>query len=1060
MALNIWTKPSGYNLGSEIGTNVSVASGAFIPGLKYVIHSVGTTDFTKIGSTFNSAGIIFTATNSGAGAGPDTVSPVTGLLNPSPGSGIASRIAFTERVVQTINLPVTNDAGVTYSIISGKLPPGMRILGNTITGSPYEVARVTDFTFCVRASKNGEISDRTFTITIEGEDAPEFVTPAGFLNLGDANELFVMDSTYVDYQIVATDADTSAGQRLSYFIARNEGSLPPGLVLTTDGRIVGFIQPTLSITPTDGNGEYDDSTYDNVAYDFAFLPTNGYDSYTYDNVFFDFALTANKPKKLNRTYEFVVTITDGDVLPSTTVTTTYLNNDINNPVYTTTYVSKRKFKIFVVGDDYFRADNTTWLSGNPLFNADVTYLRPPTWLTSSYLGLRRANNYITLILDTYESDNIIYNLEQINANCKATTLKIAVNDNIQGSTTLTTTLTTVVPTVGHFLTFSGLVQEAFRINRVDNVVSLGNNRYRLTLYYPLEVAIPNGIEFLIGTKSELPPGMQFDENNGEVHGLVPYQPAITKTYTFTVTATKLSGKINQTEFVCLPANQGVKISEIRINKADYPEVSAALQNISMLAVDSFLIDPVYISSIDYTNLTDVIIYLSTNIILTADSKIRIQYVESAGERANTPKIFTIDILGEVDSAISWETPSNLGSINANFISTLSLQAVSTIPNATILYTITSGSLPPGLSLDLDGEIVGKVSQYGIPAEGDLGLTTFDFDTGSTTFDGGTTSTDRVYDFTVLAKDQYGYSAISRTFSVRIETPNQLVYSNIRVKPFLKTAQRSLWKDFINNTDVFTPSSIYRPSDVNFGVQSDLSMLIFAGIETKEAATYISAMGLNHKRKRFQFGSLQTAVAAIPGTNNQVYEIIYVEMLDPLEPDGKRLSNKLVNFVKQPNTITVDKSNIIWSNVTLDMEIDAPTSIRPDPILTVDSTGYEVSNPNVTEYFPNSISNWRDRLKNWSSSGQSFSTERNYLPLWMRSIQPGTKQEINFKLAVPLCYCKVGAANDVLLNIRNYIKTTGFSFNQLDYTADRYIIDAVEGLTADKYLVFRNDRITI
>ncbi len=33
---------------------------------------------------------------------------------------------------------------------------------------------------------------------------------------------------------------------------------------------------------------------------------------------------------------------------------------------------------------------------------------------------------------------------------------------------------------------------------------------------------------------------------------------------------------------------------------------------------------------------------------------------------------------------------------------------SNIENNTILYTITSGRLPPGLSLDLDGEIIGKV----------------------------------------------------------------------------------------------------------------------------------------------------------------------------------------------------------------------------------------------------------------------------------------------------------------------------------------------------------------
>ena len=109
--------------------------------------------------------------------------------------------------------------------------------------------------------------------------------------------------------------------------------------------------------------------------------------------------------------------------------------------------------------------------------------------------------------------------------------------------------------------------------------------------------------------------------------------------------------------------------------------------------------------------------------------------------------------------------------------------------------------------------------------------------------------------------------------------------------------------------------------------------------------------------------------------------------------------------------------------------------------------------------------WRERLKNWSGKDGngntiSFANERNYLPLWMRSIQPGTRKELDFQLAVPICYCKVGTADDIILNIKNYINTTNFSFNQLDYTADRYIIDSVEGLTADKYLVFRNDRITI
>jgi hypothetical protein len=1086
MSLNVWTKPSGWNFGNPPGTNAAVSSGNFVPGLQYSIVSIGSTDFRKIGASSNAIGVVFTAENTGSLAGP-TVN-VNGSNTVTPGNGIASKVAFSERQNLTLELPVQNSTDVAYSVITGKLPDGLRLTGNQILGSAFEVARVTTFTFCIRASRDGLISDRTFNITIEGEDAPEFLTPEGFLNIGDPGELFVMDNTFVDYQITAFDNDTAAGQRLSYFIARGDGSLPPGLVLTDDGRIVGFVQPTLSIKPGDGDGTFDDSFYDAVAYDFAFRPTNGYDSYFYDSIFFDFSLAANKPKKLNRTYQFTITVTDGDT------------------------IAKRTFKIFVVGDDYFRADNTTWLNGDAMFTSDVTYLRAPMWLTPSYLGLKRANNYITLILDTYDTESVIYNLEQVNANARATTKKRFTvgpggvlnftSDNFKGSVTLTTTLTAVPPTVGHFLTFSGLIQEAFQLNRVDAVEDLGSGEYRLTLFYPLEVDVTDGIEFLIGTVSQLPPGMQFDNNTAEVHGLVPYQPAITKSYTFTVSATKISGKVNTAEYVVIPSNVGVRINQIVINKISFSRISEVLRNFTLITVDNFNIEPNQVSSIDYSNPLEVVVNLSTNIIITNTSRVTIQFASLAGEQASNPKIFTVDILGEVDSAISWVTPSNLGTINANFVSTLSVSAVSTIPASTILYNLISGRLPPGLSLDISGEIVGKVTQYG--NDDSDGLTTFTdtvfvnlinggvaesviFDsninggdafsvgtellggnaatvyqtsTGTTTFDGDTTSFDRDYEFVVEARDQFGYSAVTRTFKISIDTPNQLIYSNIRVKPFLKIEQRSQWSNFIDNTSIFTPASIYRPNDANFGIQRDLSMLVFAGIETKEAAAYVSAIGLNHKKKRFQFGGVKKAVAITPGTKTPVYEIIYIQMLDPMEPGGRRLPNKLSNLGKDPANVTVDASNTLWSRSILDLSSNAPFSDRPSKFITVDSQGYEVSNPNVTEYFPNSISNWRDRLRNWSEDTETFSLERNYLPLWMRSIQPGTRTELDFQLAIPVCYCKVGLADDILLNIKNYLETTGFKFNQLDYTADRYIIDSVEGQTQDKYLVFKNDRITI
>lgn len=953
MALNVWTRPTGWNFGQEPGTNISVNSGNFIPGYQYVIQTVGTTDFKKIGSEQNVVGTIFTATNSGASAGPTQIDLSTGLSFVGPGLGTASRLAFSERVNLSIPLPVQNSTGVTFTVISGSLPPGLLLEGTSIIGSAFEVPRLTHFQFCIRASKNGEISDRTFFISIEGEDKPEFITNEGLLSLGDDNEFFIPDSSYVDFQIEAIDNDTTTGQKLSYFIAKDDGRLPPGLVLTDDGRIVGFVQPILAIKPTDGDGTFDNSYYDAVAYDFAFIPTNGYDSYVYDSIFFDFSLQSSKPKKLNRTYEFYVTVTDGDSF------------------------NKRKFKIFVVGDDYFRADNTTLLTGDPLFTTDVTYLRPPAWLTPSYLGLYRANNYITLILDTYEKENIIYNLEPINANTKATTRKISSTDNSLNGTKVTTTLTATAPLVGHFLTFQGKVSGSSEIFQVTNVAALGNNEYRLTISGTLDASIPNGVEFLIGTLSELPLGMQFDENNSEVHGLVPYQPEVTKTYTFTVAASKIGDN---------------------------------------------------------------------------------------GELATTYKIFTVDLLGEIDSVLTWNTNNDLGSINANFISTLSVNAVSNIENNTILYTLTSGQLPPGLTLDLNGEIVGKVNQYAtVDLAGNIlmpGLTTFDFIQGSTTFDGDTTSADRVFTFTVKAQDKYGYSSITKTFSITVETPNQKIFSNIRVQPFLTTAQRTTWKEFINDAAVFTPSSIYRSNDPNFGIQTNLSMIVFAGLETKEASAYISAMGLNHKKKRFHFGNVSKAIAYIPGTKTALYEVVYVEMLDPLELNGKHLPAELKNLGKNPNGITVDSSNSIWSRNLSDLINDEPYSQRPENRITVDSQGYQISNPNLGKYFPNSVSIWRERFSTWSDGNDSFAVERNYLPLWMRSIQPGSNQEIDFKLAVTLCYCKVGSADDIILNIKNYIKTTGFSFNQLDYTVDRYIIDSVEGTTADKYLVFRNDRITI
>lgn len=803
--------------------------------------------------------------------------------------------------------------GVNYKIISGFLPPGLRLSGAKIVGTPFEVARPTTFSFCIRASSIDGVADRTFTITIEGYDLPSFQTAAGDLPIGPNHAYYLLDQSYVDFQIDAVDFDTAAGQQLHFFIANDDGELPPGLSLSGDGKITGFVEPATVIRKNEGDGSYDNGLYDASVYDFGSRPSDGYDSYVYDTVTYDYNVPTNTPRKVNRNYEFIVSLSDGDT------------------------IRQRKFRIFVVADDYFRADNTLLPASAGIFNADGTFLRNPVWRTEAYLGEYRANNYVTLMLDIYSTIDTALTLYSIEAdNFYDADLSYKIDDKV-------------------------LYKEKTYICIKDVKISIGTP----------DIDTENWIE------SKTPPGLLFDQATGELFGIVPYQPAVTKQYVFNVTAKRYSNTL---------------------------------------------------------------------------------------ETAYASRTFTIDLIGEIDSTIQWLTDSDLGNLPANYTSNLKVQATTTIVGAVLVYSIEKGSLPPGLSLSSDGEIIGKVNQFssiGVP-----GLTRFYDEEGFniiyTTFDQGTTSIDRSYKFTIKARDQYNYSAITREFTIYVTTPNDRLYSNLTVRPFMPIAQRNLFKSFITNNIVFTAGSIYRPNDPEFGIQTQLKMLAYAGIETKEAAVYISAMGLNHKKKQFKFGSFKKAVAKIPGTNTVVYEVVYVEMFDPLEPEGKRLANRLIDKSKDQHTITIDATNDFYS-LTLDSlaEDNFFNGRRPNPSIKIDQTNIQVGTPNTRAIFPSSITNWQERFKNWTDDeGNGISTERNYLPLWMRSIQPETKEELGFILAVPICFCLPGKADDILINIKSYVKTTGFSLNQLDYTVDRYIIDSVKDDNSDKYLVFKNDRNTI
>ena len=848
-----------------------------------------------------------------------------------------------ERKAIKMALPVaqttqTYDSSIiSFTVISGQLPPGLRIDEDRIVGAAFEVPRDSEFRFVIRASYGGEISDRTFFMSVTGSDLPTWNTVAGSLPVGTNNAYYILDSSYVDFQLSVIDSDTSTGQELKYFIPTGGGELPPGLILTELGRIVGFIQPLFAPPLAAGNGRFDKQLYDAYGYDYGMRPSNGYDTFIFDSLIYDFSTESLPPRKLNRNYEFTVIVTDGD-----------------------SYTA-RQFKIFVVGDDFFRADNTIVTSGNGVFTADITYARAPIWITPPNLGTYRANNYKTFKLDIYEAlviGPVVYNLESVNPDVSGEAYTTSTNENKKNKNKLRLRNVKGIPQLNHLIQLSEFVPgTTATIYTVIGVDQISSSDYVLTIQGTFEKSIPNFTYITFGTPSILPPGMKFDPGSAEVFGILPYQTAITKDYNFTVRATRFTEK---------------------------------------------------------------------------------------GETASSKRKFTASIIGEIDSTITWNTPAYLGSIGANYVSTFYLSATTTYTQSPVLYYLKEGNLPPGLVLNFDGEIVGKVNQFAY--DNTLGLITIDNDLF--TLDGGDTTLDRTYSFTVEARDVLGFSAITRTFTILVETPNDREYSNLVVKPFLKTNQRNYFKNFISDPDVFDITKIYRPNDLNFGIQKELKMLVYAGIETKSAGDFISTIGLNHSKKRFRLGKIKKAIANVPLTNDIVYEVVYVEVFDPLEIGKKKLPNYILTSGDK-RKITVDQTNEFYEGP---FDSINPYWDAPDPFLaSVDREDTFAGDPETRFKFPSSLALWRNRFKNMNALKDS-----NYLPLWMRTVQEGSVQPLGFVMAIPLCFCKPGTANDIILNIKN----SNFDFSQIDYTIDRYIIDSVAGYRQDKYLVFKNDRTTI
>jgi hypothetical protein len=183
-----------------------------------------------------------------------------------------------EGVFYTTPLVATADSTVFYSVIAGRLPPGVQIdqtgilSGNPLAtadvqGVPSDVINDTTSQFAVRAytktTVNGVtvitgLADRTFTITVTGQSTVTWTTPAGNIaTFFDGEQIAPVTLQYNDPDIYSTNIVTVIA-----------GALPTGLTVSTAGVITGYITPNPDATVTE------------TTYSFTLRVTNGLTSDT------------------------------------------------------------------------------------------------------------------------------------------------------------------------------------------------------------------------------------------------------------------------------------------------------------------------------------------------------------------------------------------------------------------------------------------------------------------------------------------------------------------------------------------------------------------------------------------------------------------------------------------------------------------------------------------------------------------------------------------------------------------------------------------------------------
>lgn len=735
---------------------------------------------------------------------------------------------------------------VYYYLIAGSLPEGLQVADNgsvtgvpravaSFQGVPAEVAFDVESKFAIRgytktaAGVVDRIADRTFTITVTGNDVPKFTTAAGSIGS-------FYDGDKVDIQIAYIDEDLGD----STVVTLAAGELPPGLSISTSGLISGYIVPA---TPLDQTPGYDETATDTEPYDFIV----------------DF---------ISRNYQFSLEVSDGK------------SSDL------------RTFTMFVYSRDEMTADNSTFTADNTFITADETNNRAPFIVNASPSDLgsvRSANKYAYQFVGRdYDTADISY---AINVNegfglppgleldpetgwfygeipDQGTTeveysfnivvyqtepVGDAVNCTSTSATTDKITCTSTAPLAGISDWYPANADPLYIPIKLSGTALGGLSTAGNTIYYVLHVY--SATEFSVCASTSATTALPLTTSSGTMSAgiLVASAP-----FPFTLTlvgdidseitwltdydlGTIVNGSTSTLNVEAV--NRGGRELSYKLESGAYNSLPQGLELLpsgdiaGRVTFNTFAID---LGATVFDGGT-------TN----WDNKFTFN-VNAYAPDTQQPlyKVVEIDVVNGGSGYSSGSPPTIV------FSTPIGASAVQAqVGNITIV----SGAITAV-----------EVSNSG---DGYTGPATITITEGF----GGSGA---VLEAVMLQSGTRDVVSVFKEFTVQVVRDYNAPYQNLYVEAMPPAADRALIASLLDNETIFVPEYIYRPDDPNFGKSQRVTYQHAFGLAPDALDVYVESLYLNHYWKNLTLGAVETA-RALDSDGNILYEVVYSRVIDNL-----------------------------------------------------------------------------------------------------------------------------------------------------------------------------------